>query len=926
MQYATKAVKPGRKQRRFFFIRRAGPASAALLLVLLLLFSGPALLGASLVYVTNSVSNTVTVVDVSKGRIVAAIPVGKEPFGLAFSPNTNRVYVANAKSGEVSVIDSSRHHFVQNIHLDTQLPVWVAVSPDGSYVYVTNEHSNDVAVIAAASNAMVARIPVGHGPAGILVSADARYAYVANEGSNSVSLLDLRREQAIAAIPAGLVPQGLAISPNRARVYVANFGSDTVSVIATENQRVVAEIPLATSASPPGSHGPVAVAASPDGMRLYTANFKSGTLSVIDLSRNAPIALVPTGPETFGIACDPDSGLIYAVSAGDRQMSVVDAVQLKVSKRIALRDGPYKLAVLSEPGARFGWRHLALFIFLLALIGLVTGAIRQRITPRKNFLLAGIFLFALSLRLAGLNWGIPKYDAATARAVPALRVTFHMDEDKFLWNLTRLRPRSLDFYVSDFHWGTLQYYLIEAALLLAQLLGVVSTPWRQSFLEFQPGHYTWLFVAGRAISAILGSASVLLVYAIGRKIWGEQAGIWASLALAVTPLHVVNSHFLTPDITMTFFLLLAFYLLLSSLQTEGRGAFLLSGIAFGLAVSTKYNAIFLLPVILLAHLLRTNLSWAKKVWTYPGFVIGFAAGEPYAFTHGKEFAEALRQNVLTTVNLPPGAVPSWFGLLVLQLKNLALFGIGVPLALASIAVFLSYLFFRFFRRANSGPHPAVSDPARPANNLKPACWQLLSLAMLSFLVSAMLIRQPMLRYMLPVAVFGAVALGYCLSVLARRRWGALLSACLVLATGLLSFLQVKILAQEHTANQAYRWIEQHVPPGASLIKGWPKLPVINPQEYRITNFYTQNRMADFREFFVGDGGRPFFPDYVLLDNLATFDFPAEFLQTLSHHYLLVAEFRKSPQLWKFTFPEWDAPHDWKYSHPEIRIYRKRSGL
>jgi hypothetical protein len=78
-----------------------------------------------------------------------------------------------------------------------------------------------------------------------------------------------------------------------------------------------------------------------------------------------------------------------------------------------------------------------------------------------------------------------------------------------------------------------------------------------------------------------------------------------------------------------------------------------------------------------------------------------------------------------------------------------------------------------------------------------------------------------------------------------------------------------------------------------------------------------------RQFFHDENGAPFYPDYVLVDNLATFEIPDEFVQELKQNYHLVAEFKRPPQLWKIHLPEWNAPHDWKYSHPEIRIYRRR---
>jgi YVTN family beta-propeller protein len=60
----------------------------------------------SRVYVGNSGSNTVSVIDTASNREVATVPVGVEPIGVAVAPNGRRVYVANSASSSVSVIDT----------------------------------------------------------------------------------------------------------------------------------------------------------------------------------------------------------------------------------------------------------------------------------------------------------------------------------------------------------------------------------------------------------------------------------------------------------------------------------------------------------------------------------------------------------------------------------------------------------------------------------------------------------------------------------------------------------------------------------------------------------------------------------------------------------------------------------------------------
>jgi YVTN family beta-propeller protein len=91
------------------------------------------------VYVSNyfgASSNTVSVIDSGANRLIATIPVGAGPLGIAVSPSGSRAYVANELGDSVSVIDTAT-----NTVVDTVTPVPgpkdVAVSPDGQLVYVT---------------------------------------------------------------------------------------------------------------------------------------------------------------------------------------------------------------------------------------------------------------------------------------------------------------------------------------------------------------------------------------------------------------------------------------------------------------------------------------------------------------------------------------------------------------------------------------------------------------------------------------------------------------------------------------------------------------------------------------------------------------------------------------------------------------------
>ncbi len=890
-------------------------------LVLILILATPlTAVAGPLVWVTNSASNSVSVVDIARGEVVRKIAVGGRPFGIAFSPDGSYCYIANGKSSTVSVVRTRPPLVEREIPVSGKLPFWLAISPDGSYIYLSNEGTHDLSVLALASSKEVHRIRVGRGPAGIVVSPDGRFAYVANEGSRNVSLIDLQGKVELRAIQVGSVPQGLAISPAGDRVYVANFGSDSISVIDTARNQAISEISLRMGQTSTEAIGPVGIAVSADSKRIYTGNFKAGSVSVIDTLSGQVIRHITTGPETLRVAIDPSNTGVYVTSGLTGERFVIDPATLTITRKVQVEKESFNLAVLPERKSDELRSEVYAVLLLAGLVTLLLRAGRRASISQKQgtLLLGGIFLLALCLRVRGLDWGIPVYDAETARALPGMRISYHMDEDNFLWSLTRVRPEALDFYVSDFHWGTLQHFLVEIALLIAQGSGYVSRPWRESFLSARPDEYARLFAVGRCVSVLLGSCSVLLVYGIANRMFGPRVGIWAGLILALLPLHVVNSHFLTSDITMVFFLLLSFLGLLVTFEKQQIQNYAGAGIAFGLAVAAKYNAIFLLPVVVASQFLQKECAWRRKSWLYFGAALGFLLGEPYVLLHGREFWETLKKTYLTTVGLPEGAVPSSLELAGLQLKNMAFFGLGVPLfvGLLLLAGLLAYQDWIRFR-----PSSLVT---RTRSSMKPSAESLLLWTLfVTFFASLLCLRQPMIRYTLPLVAFAVIPIARVLQTIAQAAWGKAFACCLILSLFLFTYSQVAVLTREHTVNQAFRWINRHLPPGASIAKGWPEIPMLNPEKYRVRNFFTGERIVDFRNFFVEPSGQSYYPDYVLLDDLTTLHDQPEFREKLKANYNLVADFRSDPQFAGIAFPEWGAPHDWLYTHPRITIYRRK---
>jgi hypothetical protein len=103
------------------------------------------------------------------------------------------------------------------------------------------------------------------------------------------------------------------------------------------------------------------------------------------------------------------------------------------------------------------------------------------------------------------------------------------------------------------------------------------------------------FFLSRTLSVAFGTATVGLVYLLGRRLFSPAHGLLAAGFLAVTFLHVRDSALATPDAPTTFFVVLSL-LGTAAVLAQGRVRdYVLAAGAAGLATATKYNAVRVRP-------------------------------------------------------------------------------------------------------------------------------------------------------------------------------------------------------------------------------------------------------------------------------------------------------------------------------------------
>ena len=90
--------------------------SAAMILMLVNIVGA-----APFVYIPNTNSNTISVIDTATNNITATVNVGTTPAGVAVTPDGTKVYVANSgdNPGDVSVIDTATNTVTATVPVRT---------------------------------------------------------------------------------------------------------------------------------------------------------------------------------------------------------------------------------------------------------------------------------------------------------------------------------------------------------------------------------------------------------------------------------------------------------------------------------------------------------------------------------------------------------------------------------------------------------------------------------------------------------------------------------------------------------------------------------------------------------------------------------------------------------------------------------------
>ena len=296
-------------------------------------------------WVANNEGNSLTPIDPASGQDGTRVPVD-DPYNLYFTPDGRFAMVVAERLRRIDFRDAHDMKLVQSLRLECKGVDHLEFTPDGRYAIATCEFSGQLVKIDVAARAVVGYLKLEPGASNPL-----------KNPFKKLTALFTRRHTEHMHTP---MPQDIRSSPDGKVFYVADMRGGGVYVVDPIAFSRVGFIPTGT-----GAHG---LYPSRDGTRLYVTNrgwsttsggrHGPGSISVLDFSTRQ---IVETWPVPGGGSPDmgnvtADGSELWVSGRYDDEVYVFATATGTLTHRIPVGREPHGLCVWPQPG-RYSLGH-----------------------------------------------------------------------------------------------------------------------------------------------------------------------------------------------------------------------------------------------------------------------------------------------------------------------------------------------------------------------------------------------------------------------------------------------------------------------------------------------------------------------------------------------------------------------------------------
>ncbi|MFK0167601.1 hypothetical protein ACIQU5_02230 [Streptomyces sp. NPDC090306] len=310
----------------------------------------------SRVYVPNTNSDTVSVIDPKTYKVVETIPVGDQPQHVVPSWDLKTLWVNNDRGNTLTPIDPATGKAGKPV--DVHDPYNLYFTPNGKYAIVMASLDRQLVFRDAHTMKTAKSVPVScYGVNHADFSPDGRYFIVSCEFSGELLKVDTEHMKVVGQqkLPFhGAMPQDVKIAPDGSRFYIADMAADGMWVL--DGDKFTEPKLLHTGK---GCHG---LYVGRDSREMYISNRGEGTVSVYDFTRNRLTRKwhLPQGgsPDMGGVSAD--GKVLWLSGRYNSEVYALDTRDGRQLARIPVGSGPHGLAVYPQPG-RYSLGHTGIF-------------------------------------------------------------------------------------------------------------------------------------------------------------------------------------------------------------------------------------------------------------------------------------------------------------------------------------------------------------------------------------------------------------------------------------------------------------------------------------------------------------------------------------------------------------------------------------
>jgi len=390
--------------------------------------------------------------------------------------------------------------------------------------------------------------------------------------------------------------------------------------------------------------------------------------------------------------------------------------------------------------------------------------------------------------------------------------TAHEDEQSFLIVLSRMRPWRLELNPHLYTYGGGYIYSLGAWLALGAVLHLTTLHTSLAPYMADPASMASLYYFGRlfTLAAFVGCALMLL--RIGRRHLDERTGVLAALFFLFSPGAIVQAHTMKNHMLWALLVLWTLDLSLGLLGAAGLGAYAAAGAVSGLAVGTFLAAWPACLFVAAAAVLRVAVLRKRALAELKGLVVAGAASAAAFFAVNPYWILDWRN-----VRAEMAVLTGW-----------STFSAAQPLLFLEHAFPLAVTWPLFALIAAGLVWALARARKEPALCLCALAF-LAGLAMMMTVGNVISVGQT--RYFVGFLAVGQLLAGRAAAELlgsrpSRRPWAV---AAVVLVLGQLALAGMAYAYNFHadatprsTHWKSGAWIEEHVPPGATI--GMLRLP------------------------------------------------------------------------------------------------------